>query len=39
MKRDSEPFEYLEEEFSVCLKSKEVQSPWGGNVLGVFKEQ
>ena len=39
MKRESEPYEYLEGEFSVCLKSEEVQRPsfggskGGGNVL------
>lgn len=37
--KESEPFEYLEEEFSVCLKSKEVQRPWGRNVLGMFQKQ
>lgn len=36
---ESEPFEYLGEEFSICLKSEEVQRPWGGNRRGVFKEQ
>ena len=39
MKRESEPYEYLEGEFSVCVKSEEVQRPsfggskGGGNVL------
>lgn len=36
---ENEPFEYLGEELSICLKSKEVQRPWGRNILGVFKEQ
>ena len=33
MKRENEPFEHFEGEFSFCLKSEEVQRPWGGNVL------
>lgn len=36
---ESEPFEYLGEEVSICLKSEGVQRPCGGNIVGVFKEQ
>lgn len=34
---ESEPFEYLGEEVSICLMSEEVQRPCGGNTIGIAR--